>query len=106
VARELGISMELIKLKASSAITSPNNTTTGGSMGSEMNCFVSFYRIFFRFLPKVAFFFFILELPVLISVPFMNSTFVRGVTCWCIPAMDCSFVILCLSCSFLCYVNK
>ncbi len=42
VARELGISMELIKLKASSAITSPNNTTTGGSMGSEMNCFVSY----------------------------------------------------------------
>jgi hypothetical protein len=47
VARELGISMDLIKLKASSAITSPNNTTTGGSMGSEMNCFVSFSRIFF-----------------------------------------------------------
>jgi xanthine dehydrogenase molybdopterin-binding subunit B len=46
VARELGISMELIKLKASSAITSPNNTTTGGSMGSEMNCFVS-YQLFF-----------------------------------------------------------
>jgi hypothetical protein len=47
VARELGISMELIKLKASSAITSPNNTTTGGSMGSEMNCFVSFFSMIF-----------------------------------------------------------
>jgi hypothetical protein len=65
VARELGISMELIKLKASSAITSPNNTTTGGSMGSEMNCFVSFYRIFSGFFLKVAFIFYILELLIL-----------------------------------------
>jgi xanthine dehydrogenase molybdopterin-binding subunit B len=58
VARELGISMELIKLKASSAITSPNNTTTGGSMGSEMNCFVSFSRIFFHVSFKSCFYFF------------------------------------------------
>jgi hypothetical protein len=70
VARELGISMELIKLKASSAITSPNNTTTGGSMGSEMNCFVSFSRIFSCFFLL----FYILEL--LISIQFMNSAFV------------------------------
>jgi xanthine dehydrogenase molybdopterin-binding subunit B len=41
VAKELGISMDLIKLKASTALTSPNNSTTGGSMGSEMNCYVS-----------------------------------------------------------------
>jgi xanthine dehydrogenase molybdopterin-binding subunit B len=41
VARELGISMDLIKLKSSSNLTSPNNITTGGSWGSEMNSFVS-----------------------------------------------------------------
>jgi hypothetical protein len=58
VARELGISMELIKLKASSAITSPNNTTTGGSMGSEMNCFVSFLLFFSCFFQKLLLFFF------------------------------------------------
>jgi xanthine dehydrogenase molybdopterin-binding subunit B len=45
IARELGISMDLIKLKSSSALTSPNNSTTGGSMGSEMNCFVSIFSL-------------------------------------------------------------
>jgi xanthine dehydrogenase molybdopterin-binding subunit B len=51
IAHELGISMDLIKLKSSSALTSPNNITTGGSWGSEMNCFVSFqYPILSLFL--------------------------------------------------------
>jgi hypothetical protein len=45
----------------------------------------------FMVLSKAAFF--ILEL--LVSIQLVNPTFVMGVTCWCIPAMACSFVILC-----------
>ena len=35
VAKELGISLDMIKVKATNNLVGPNNSTTGGSMGSE-----------------------------------------------------------------------
>jgi xanthine dehydrogenase/oxidase len=41
----LGIPIEKISIKPPSNITAPNNTCTGGSVGSETSCFVSFIFI-------------------------------------------------------------
>ena len=38
VAYELGIDVDLVKIKAVTAATNPNGATTGGSVGSEANC--------------------------------------------------------------------
>ena len=38
VAYELGISLDLIKIKPVTVVTNPNAATTGGSAGSECNC--------------------------------------------------------------------
>ena len=38
VADKLGIDMALIKIKPVANLTNPNAFTTGGSMGSELNC--------------------------------------------------------------------
>ena len=40
-AKTLGIPLEMIKVKPSMTLTNPNGLTTGGSITSEMNCFVS-----------------------------------------------------------------
>ena len=41
VAKELGVDMSIIKIKPTMNVTNPNGITTGGSIGSEMNCAVS-----------------------------------------------------------------
>lgn len=41
VAKELGISMEMVSIKPTDSFTNPNASLTGGSMGSECNCSVS-----------------------------------------------------------------
>ena len=38
IAYELGISVDMIKIKPVTAVTNPNAMTTGGSAGSECNC--------------------------------------------------------------------
>jgi len=38
VAKELGVDVGLVKIKATANITNPNGSTTGGSFGSELNC--------------------------------------------------------------------
>ena len=38
VAKELGVPMSIIRVKAASSIMAPNNSTTGGSTGSESCC--------------------------------------------------------------------
>ena len=40
VAKELGVDMSIIKIKPTMNVTNPNGSTTGGSVGSEMNCAV------------------------------------------------------------------
>ena len=42
-AKTLGIPIEMIKVKPSMTLTNPNGITTGGSITSELNCFVSYY---------------------------------------------------------------
>ena len=44
-AKTLGIPIEMIKVKPSMTLTNPNGITTGGSITSELNCFVS-YRFY------------------------------------------------------------
>ena len=43
VARELGISMDLIRIKPTNNVAGANSSVTGGSMGSECNCSVGFH---------------------------------------------------------------
>merc|ERR1719300_680610 len=38
VAKELGVEMEMIKIKPTEGLISPNNSNTGGSWGSEICC--------------------------------------------------------------------
>lgn len=38
VAKELGVDMSLIKIKAATLVAGPNDIVTGGSFGSELNC--------------------------------------------------------------------
>ena len=45
VASELGVDMDMIKIKPAMNVTSPNATVTGGSFGSELNCAVSILKI-------------------------------------------------------------
>ena len=40
----LGIPLEKISIKPSDALTAPNSIVTGGSIGSEISCFVSFVQ--------------------------------------------------------------
>ena len=40
VARELGISMDMIRIKPTNSFANANGSVTGGSMGSECNCSV------------------------------------------------------------------
>ena len=44
VARELGIDPSLISIKPTNTLTNANGSVTGGSMTSELNCYVSFNR--------------------------------------------------------------
>ena len=39
VAHELGVDVDMVKIKAVTGVTNPNGSTTGGSVGSEGNCF-------------------------------------------------------------------
>ncbi len=41
VARELGIDPSLISIKPTNTLTNTNGSVTGGSMTSELNCYVS-----------------------------------------------------------------
>ena len=41
VARELGVAMDMVRVKVTNNLTNPNGSVTGGSMGSECNCSVS-----------------------------------------------------------------
>ncbi len=43
VAKKLGIPLSSIKVKPTNNLVAPNNSTTGGSMGSESACGVSSY---------------------------------------------------------------
>lgn len=45
VAKELGVPLELVKIKPSDVMTSPNNAVTGGSTTSEVTCHVSLVLI-------------------------------------------------------------
>ncbi len=40
-AKILGVPIGYIKVKSSNSLTNPNGMTTGGSIGSELNCLVS-----------------------------------------------------------------
>ena len=42
VAKELGVEMNLIKIKPAISNINPNGFVTGGSWGSELSCEVSF----------------------------------------------------------------
>ena len=42
VAKELGVEMNLIKIKPAISNINPNGFVTGGSWGSELSCAVSF----------------------------------------------------------------
>lgn len=52
VAKELGVDMSIIKIKPTMNVTNPNGSTTGGSVGSEMNCAVS-TRLFYLLLKLI-----------------------------------------------------
>jgi hypothetical protein len=69
-----------------------------------MNCFVSISMIFFMFLPGVAFFFYILEL--LMSIQFLNSTFVM--CSLLVYSRDGLFIyyFMSTSCSFLWFFQR
>jgi xanthine dehydrogenase molybdopterin-binding subunit B len=41
VARELGIDISLISVKPTNTLTNTNGSVTGGSVTSEMNCYVN-----------------------------------------------------------------
>lgn len=40
----LGCDLSFVQVKPSNVLTSPNNMTTGGSIGSDSVCFVSIWR--------------------------------------------------------------
>ena len=44
VAKQLGVDMDIIKIKPSTNFVSPNMSPTGGSAGSEMSCAVVLYE--------------------------------------------------------------
>lgn len=41
VAKELGIDLALVSIKPTNTLTNTNGSVTGGSMTSELNCYVS-----------------------------------------------------------------
>ena len=43
IANELGVDINIIKMKSAMNVISPNATVTGGSFGSELNCAVSIF---------------------------------------------------------------
>ena len=45
IARELGVPMELIRIKPTNNFTAANSSVTGGSMGSECCCSVRIFYI-------------------------------------------------------------
>ena len=42
VARELGVDVSLVSIKPTNVLTNANGSATGGSIGSELNCYVSY----------------------------------------------------------------
>ncbi len=40
VARELGLDFEMISIKSTNVFTNPNGSLAGGSVTSELNCYV------------------------------------------------------------------
>lgn len=60
----LGIPLEKISIKPSNTLTSANDIVTGGSIGSEISCFVSFSKIPFMSDNKHAVIFRLQNVPV------------------------------------------
>ena len=55
MARELGVDLSLVSIKPTNVLTNANGSVTGGSFGSELNCYVSCISIFYYL--KIVFYF-------------------------------------------------